>query len=359
MHMAPDPRRPPSAIRTVTAALLVVLLTGCMGTGSGSTDALRRRLRERIVHVSVVINGERPAEEQWIDVPTGRFRLEGGHEAWVFTGRAYERDDGHDHITVRIGSRRFLGDLADLSAAAVLRAALDRPNVTNVGGSRLSQRVRDGHLVISLRRGQFAAVVRVIGSMPRDDPAAARLFHVDVGSATELDRELQVGTGPSFGFPGFWFGRSWHDRTATTETEHVAHVPKSQPAVGNAQAFIVFYETAAAGTRSSAYAGSPKPPGEVQVLSLGRHSALAQRKLATTRGHPGPGITTPPWPRRPERLADGERAEVIPFRYRTIGPGGKLPGFYVLTRTTLVSVNVGHGMHTALALARDVMPLPA
>jgi len=96
----------------------------------------------------------------------------------------------------------------------------------------------------------------------------------------------------------------------------------------------------------------------VQVLSLGRHSALAQRKLATTRGHPGPGITTPPWPRRPERLADGERAEVIPFRYRTIGPGGKLPGFYVLTRTTLVSVNVGHGMHTALALARDLMPLP-
>ncbi|HSD01182.1 MAG TPA: hypothetical protein VLB81_02350 [Gaiellales bacterium] len=171
-------------------------------------------------------------------------------------------------------------------------------------------------------------MVRVIGSMPRHDPAAARLFHVDVGSATELDRELQVGTGPSFGFPGFWFGRSWHDRTATTETEHVAHVPKSQPAVGNAQAFIVFYETAAAGTRSSAYAGSPKPPGEVQVLSLGRHSALAQRKLATTAATPGPASRRRPgragpsgWPtgsgRRSSRFATGRSAPAASSRGST------------------------------------------
>jgi hypothetical protein len=344
----------------VSAAALAAVLVGCLGSGGGSQDALRRRLQTSVVHVSVVYGGRRSsAEEQWIDVPTGRYRLEGGRQTWIFTGRAYEHDDGRGDVTVRIGSRRFLGDLADLSAVSVLRAALDRPETATIAGARLSQHVRDGHLVLSLVRGNLTVTVRVVGAIPRDGRSAARLFRIDARSATSLDRELPAGTAPSFPFHCFWLGPSWHGRTPRTEAVHIAHVPNPQPATQNLRALFVFYETPAAGTQSSAYAGSPTPAREVQVLSLGRRSALARRKIMTTHGHPGLGITTAPWPRRTERLADGERAVVIPFRYRNVGAGGKLPGFYVLTRTTLVSVNLGHGMQTALALAKDLRPLPA
>lgn len=343
--------------------MLATTLSACIGEGGGgsaSADTLRQRLRTSVVHVSLVIGGDRTsAEQQWIDIQGGRYRLESRVQTWIYTGSAYEQDDGQGHVTVRIGSRSYLGDLADLSALQLLRPVLKNPSLTRFRGARLTQRMVHGNLVVSVG----PATVRVLGSIPRRSPKASRLFRIDPEAATSLDRELRAGTGPSFPFTGFWFGPSWRGRTALTEAEHMSRIPDSEPAsgnraTGNAQILVVFYETAAAGTRSSAYAGSPKPAGEVQVVSMGRRSPLARAKLASTRGHPGLGITTAPWPRRIERLADGERAIVIPFRYRTVGPGGRLPGFYVLTRTSLVSVNVGHGMRVALALARNLTPLP-
>jgi hypothetical protein len=337
--------------------MLATTFSACVGGdgGSRSAEPLRQRLRTSVVHVSVMLgDGGKPLEQQWIDVQGGRYRMQSRIQTWIYTGSAYEQDDGQGHVTIRIGSQRYLGDLAGLSSLQLLRPVLADPSLRRFRGAPLTQRIVRGRLQVSY--GPWT--VRILGSIRRSAPQVRRLFRIDPRAATTLSRELPVGTGPSFPVTGYWFGRSWQGRTAGTESEYTSRTPASDPAESNTQAFTVFYETTAAGTRSSAYAGSPKPAGEVQVVSLGRRSALAQRKLATTRGHPGIG-TTVPWPRGRERLADGEPVIVIPFQYRTVGPGGKLPGFYVLTRTTLVSVNLGHGMRTALALAKDLRSLPA
>jgi hypothetical protein len=67
-----------------------------------------------VVHVRVRFAGADGFEEQWVELRTGRYRLEspGGREWWVFDGRRRFEDRGSGGTTLRIGSRLHLDGLA-------------------------------------------------------------------------------------------------------------------------------------------------------------------------------------------------------------------------------------------------------
>ena len=321
------------------AALAVAALTlaGCSSSGD------EPRAPGDVVHVRVRFAGAPGFEEQWVELRTGRYRLQSpdGREWWVFDGRRGFEDRISGATTLRIGSRLYLDGLATMSVRELLAAYYlhGRGLVPGHGGHVLALR-RHGHTIatITIAGGIFERAGR--RARPVRDPARPRNQHRPGGPG---GRALQARHRRLLVRPTM---------ARTLGRDRVGYRARLQASAERVH--IVFYEPADAGNRSSAYANSPAPRGEVQVVSLDRGSHLARRHIQTTRGHPG-GPPEPPWPSRRLTLADGERVVVIPFRYRT-ADGFRQPGFYVLTARTLVSVNTGLGMRSALRLAADLRP---
>jgi len=321
------------------AALAVAALTlaGCSSSGD------EPRAPGEVVHVRVRFAGASGFEEQWVELRTGRYRLQSpdGREWWVFDGRRRFEDRISGATTLRIGSRLYLDGLATMSVRELLAAYY-------LHGRRLVPG-HGGHVLALRRHGHTIATITIAGGISSAQADERGLFAIRPALATSIDREVPAGARSTLDIAAYWYGPRWRGLSGVTASDTelaFKHPPE--------RAHLVFYEPADAGNRSSAYANSPAPRGEVQVVSLDRGSHLARRHIQATRGHPG-GPPEPPWPSRRLTLADGERVVVIPFRYRT-ADGFRQPGFYVLTARTLVSVNTGLGMASALRLAADLRP---
>ena len=158
--------------------------------------------------------------------------------------------------------------------------------------------------------------------------------------------QRRVGERPWQRIRAYWFGRSFIGRKPIHAVE--IHDSRSASAYHN-----TLYELPSARGRSSLVADAPR--GEVQVVSQPRHERLARRTIEAINGRNGDQRYRP-WPRRRIRLANRERAVVVASLLDGATP--LRSAFFVITRTTLVSVSGGPFRVARIpALARRLRPL--
>jgi hypothetical protein len=169
------------------AALAVAALTLASCSSSGDEP----RAPGDVVHVRVRFAGAPGFEEQWVELRTGRYRLQSpdGREWWVFDGRRRFEDRISGATTLRIGSRLYLDGLATMSVRELLAAYY-------LHGRRLVP--GDGGHVLALRRhGHTIATITIAGALSSAQADERDLFAIRPALATSIDREVPAGAAPS------------------------------------------------------------------------------------------------------------------------------------------------------------------
>jgi hypothetical protein len=311
---------------------------------AGGDVAATRAVTETVYVLSVRADGERARE--WVAPQSGAWRAETSEGLRLFAGDTYARLDPQTGWYVRTGSPAFLGHLADGSATR--RALLSYLAGTAAQNGIEVATSPDGKVELRFR-------VRTVGFVATIDD------QIDVPSARELDLfraptqgittravERPVGAVPLLPLRAYWLGRRALGRRAVTVVEHESTLRARE------LVYIVFYELPSARGRSSALPGQQRPAGEIQVSSQPRAGELARRAIRAFNGRNG-DLRTRPWPRTRTRLRTGERVTVIPDRAE--GAGRVRAAFYILTRTTLVSVTGAFRTKRIVAAARGLRPV--
>jgi hypothetical protein len=263
-----------------------------------------------------------------VESRSGRFAIVGGRSFVVVhpAGNAY----------VRTGSNRFLGHYARYCTTTE----------SLVGRIEASGPVHVGDL-LSLP-GPASAVIDQ--KLPAEDALRAGLFSFDRARIGEFDLEGRLGAPPRLPIRPYWFGRLLGERRAVDVIEHYG--------LTHGIVYSVNYVPASAGGVSSAIPGQ-RPRGQVQVVNERKSASPAKRAIRVFNGRNG-DLRYRPWPRQSVRLANGERATLVPHLFEG---GPWRTSFSVVTRRTLVHVVGGPwGVSFAVAdmprLARRLRPVP-
>jgi hypothetical protein len=294
---------------------------------------------------------------EWIDVSSGRWRIEQEGETIIYTGEAIVTDSGPDGVDVRTGSRTYLGPLVERTIAkralrSYLAGSAGRAGVTVSTSAGGETRLR-------FRRGDIAiqATVKEVRSAAAAD--ALGLFTPPTNVRTWA-REVAVGAKASMPVRAYWLGPTVAGRRAVTATEHYTPLTNellASPGWGPTDEAIVhstYYELASAGGKSSALPGQAPPDGELRVVSQPVEAVLARAAIAAYNGHNG-NLEYEAWPRQAIKLANGEPAVVIPDRGESVG--SMRESFAVVTKTTLINVVGRIAVKDMPSLAAQLRPL--
>ena len=313
------------------------------------------------VSVRAFVAGHESRRMEWISPSSGAWRFETGGRVYVyFDGNYYLRnEDGLPYL--RSGSARFLGSLATLPfALEPVRAYVSERRQLRGNGFRgaelhvASSPTGKTRLIVT-RSGSTLMRVTIEDRLTPAQASEKELFEISADALENTEREVALGRASSLPVKAYWFGRTLGDVTAVTAVERKkTRLPAERlmglPAQSDVAAHITLYVPRTAGGRSSAIPDQPALEGEIKVVSEPIDSAHAQGAVAAMNGRNG-DLTYAPFPRFAITLADGEKAVVIPDQFD--GVGNVRNGFYVLTRTTLVSVA---GLFTVSRI-REVSPL--
>jgi hypothetical protein len=253
----------------------------------------------------------------WVAPGRGWWRTEhedatGFESTEVYTDRGLMKDHNDGPAEVRIGSADFVG-VPSTKSFVVDPLRANHP--LSVGdevpsgwpaADRYSLVVRDRiDLGEAVRRGLFAIPTK----------------------GANLHRELEPGERSEL-VRAYWFGPAIEGREAVRAVE----MHRIDDAVDLLQ---TWYELPAARGTTSASPGQTAPPGEITVTNIPIGLPDSRRAIAAFSGR-NAEFRYPAWPRMTVRLANGERATVIPDRSEDTG--AIRTRFSVLTQQTFVSV---------------------
>lgn len=308
------------------AGRLLVSIAVLALLGAGSATSAERRVHKELLYkleVNAVSSAGVQRSTEWVGAFSGFWRIEEGDDVHLYTAgpggdRTYAAYRPGAGFSVRTGSERFLGSLADrsLTRAAVRAYAEGKASANGIE----VRETPEGRTELRFRTRGYDVVATIVERAGLPGASSLDLFTIPESEVWSLDEERVPGGSPSDG-RAYWFGMKLGSRKLVTVVEHVQKRPTKKAE------FRLFYELGAARGRSSAFFGETAPPGEVVVLNEPR-SAGAMRANVT--------------------LASGIKAQV----------SRRGSGFQVLTRRTAVTVTGPFGNARLAQLARRLKPLP-
>jgi hypothetical protein len=332
-----------------TASVLLALLP------AAARPTPVRSAKDLIYQLAVVATASGSTQEstEWVAIASGAWRIETEGRIQIYTptaggvqsSREYASREPQTGFYVRTGSPEFLGPLADRSLTrAALRSYLSG---TAAGDGIEVGTSPDGRTQLRFRLGAVAVVATIVGQVGDAHVSATDLFEIPPDQITSSDAERYPGELPRLPVRAYWFGSTLSRRSAVIAVEHFDRRTATA-------AYSTLYELPSAGGKSSALPGTPRPAGEIQVVSQPIRSPLARRAIQAFNGKNGE-LRYRPWPRTRLTLRTGERATVVPDRSE--GAGKVRSGFHVLTKRTLVSATGSFRVGAIPALARRLKPI--
>ena len=159
---------------------------------------------------------------EWLDVRTGRWRLEDGDRTLIYTGSDYVVVEGASGY-LRRGSPEFIGGLSSLAPGIeALRGQIAGHAADLAPGSAVQFKTHSG---VDLE----ATVVSAISSTKAD---AQGLFAVPLDRITTTAREVDPGDPTSLPVSPYWFGEALGNHSAVTAVEHETRLTEALRAEG-------------------------------------------------------------------------------------------------------------------------------
>jgi hypothetical protein len=349
----------------VTAAVLLLPIAH-----AGSKPTYEQEIY-RITTSWTGVDGKKTSVPTWVSLATGTWRMQSDGLTIISSKDAYVTTDKvTGSVYRRTGSSSFIGNLHDAPAGVVaLRAYLKGD--TSIAKQGLSIRVgTDQHgkkvLTEQDKLGHAIAEVTIEREISDQEALKSSLFDTAPANAHEIDSEVAVGKKPSSGMTAYWFGPEVRNLYAAKSIEHSRVRSSTQTQAGiskrsEVQAHVVIYELnsyRAKNGRPSLTAAQPgvssRPEGELQVNSEPVGFDHAKSEIGAFNGKNG-DETYPAWPRSRVTLANGETATLIPSLFDGAGPTRS--GFFVITKTTLISVSGEIALRDIPILAASLRPL--
>jgi hypothetical protein len=319
------------------------------GVGSGAV--------QRVSVTGSAVTGTTPRRE-WIDVQSGRWRIEDGGRTRIFRGNEYIVLDDIFGASVRTGSEAFLGYIRSL---AVSRDAVEHYVAGKAKAHGISvENADDGKTVLRFRRGGHVFVATIEETLTDTEAGTLGLFTVPSDQeVTTRATEVVPGRRPSLPVQAYWFGNEIEGRQAVTAIEHSSLVTPELLARGlspkdEARAYLLFYELPSARNQTSAFPGQRAPTGEIQVANQPIDLPAAQGAIDAFNGINGDQRYSA-WPRTQVTLANGEPAVVIP----DLADGNETmrSSFAVVTDTTLINVIGRFDLTEIPLIAKQLRPV--
>ena len=340
--------------RLLALAAVAVVASSCAGGDSDDRGDVYRLTME--VTVGGRVGPGRATVTEWIEPASGRWRSERVGRKEIYDGASYARIEREGYafrrleVRVRTGSPSFLGPVAHGSVAGDALAAYlaGEPETADAAVTTSA----DGKTQLRFYARPGGDVVATIEeTLSREEAGRRRLFAIPRKRATSSTTERPPGARPASGIRAYWLGRRAAGRTAVSAVdERVRHPRQTPPTVSH----TVFYELPSAEGRTREWYGGWMPPGEIAVSSEPAGTRDARSWIRHfDAGNADRGL--PPSPRFRVRLANGEAATLFSDRQHQPFHGQRT--FWVLTRSTLVTVNGLFSHGPVVALTKRLRPI--